>query len=291
MRIGWRCLCVKEGDGGGAERRLRGGGDAGRRRVAIFLLPAMARNKQVGNSGRRGCAEERECGCGAESALSPGVGVRGRAERRERIKCGHVTARVLSCRLRLANLDSLHSPGLLTRAAKVPTFILAGNETTSTVVSRTLFELAQHANVQAQLRAELRGFPLPAAAAHNAPLDADTLAGARQAAFARRSRVREPARAHAGAERGPRGHGGHGDSARAVVHGQARRAASQDSREEGRRRHALRWRRAPQGAHMRLGRALLACPDPETSVLTHSHYAPSRSRMRPLAQYWLFQRP
>jgi hypothetical protein len=43
-------------------------------------------------------------------------------------------------------------------------------------VSWTLFELAQHADVQSQLRAELRAFPLPAAAAGNTPLDADTLA-------------------------------------------------------------------------------------------------------------------
>jgi hypothetical protein len=43
-------------------------------------------------------------------------------------------------------------------------------------VSWTLFELAQHADIQSQLRAELRASPLPAAAAGNAPLDADTLA-------------------------------------------------------------------------------------------------------------------
>jgi hypothetical protein len=54
--------------------------------------------------------------------------------------------------------------------------MLAGYDTTSTAVSWTLFELAQHADVQAQLRDELRAFPLPAAAAGNAPLDADTLA-------------------------------------------------------------------------------------------------------------------
>jgi cytochrome P450 len=54
--------------------------------------------------------------------------------------------------------------------------ILAGHKTTSTAVSWTLFEHAQHADIQSQLRAELRAFPLPAAAAGNAPLDADTLA-------------------------------------------------------------------------------------------------------------------
>jgi hypothetical protein len=42
----------------------------------------------------------------------------------------------------------------------------------STAVSWTLFELA---DIQLQLRAELRPFPLPAVAG-NAPLDADTLA-------------------------------------------------------------------------------------------------------------------
>jgi cytochrome P450 len=59
---------------------------------------------------------------------------------------------------------------------EIPTFILAGHETTSTAVSWTLFELAQHPEVQAELRAELRGCPLPLDARGNEPLDADTIA-------------------------------------------------------------------------------------------------------------------
>jgi cytochrome P450 len=58
----------------------------------------------------------------------------------------------------------------------MPTFILAAHETTCTAVSWTLSALAQHANIESQLRVELRAFPLPAAAANNVLLDADTLA-------------------------------------------------------------------------------------------------------------------
>ncbi|VDC07230.1 unnamed protein product [Peniophora sp. CBMAI 1063] len=42
---------------------------------------------------------------------------------------------------------------------QTPTFLLAGHETTSTAVSWTLFALACHSDVQAQLRAELVQFP------------------------------------------------------------------------------------------------------------------------------------
>jgi cytochrome P450 len=59
---------------------------------------------------------------------------------------------------------------------EIPTFILAGHETTSTATAWALFELAQHPAVQARLRAELRAAPLPTGARENDPLDADALA-------------------------------------------------------------------------------------------------------------------
>jgi cytochrome P450 len=66
--------------------------------------------------------------------------------------------------------------GSRSHAAEIPTFILAGHETTSTLVTWTLFQLAQRPALQAELRTELRSLPLPSAAKDNAPLDADTLA-------------------------------------------------------------------------------------------------------------------
>ncbi|KAI0028886.1 cytochrome P450 [Vararia minispora EC-137] len=44
-------------------------------------------------------------------------------------------------------------------SGQVPTFLVAGHETTSTAVTWTLFALACHAPIQAQLRAELLEFP------------------------------------------------------------------------------------------------------------------------------------
>jgi cytochrome P450 len=64
----------------------------------------------------------------------------------------------------------------LTLTPEIPTFILAGHETTSTAMTWALFELAQHPALQARLRAELRTAPLPGDAGGNEPLDADALA-------------------------------------------------------------------------------------------------------------------
>jgi cytochrome P450 len=59
--------------------------------------------------------------------------------------------------------------------AEIPTFILAGHDTTSTVISWTLFELASDPSVQARLRAECRTLSLPEGATDNAPIDAEVL--------------------------------------------------------------------------------------------------------------------
>jgi hypothetical protein len=66
--------------------------------------------------------------------------------------------------------------GSRSHTAEIPTFILAGHETTSTLVTWTLFQLAQRPALQAELRTELRSLSLPLTAKDNAPLDADTLA-------------------------------------------------------------------------------------------------------------------
>jgi hypothetical protein len=56
--------------------------------------------------------------------------------------------------------------------AEIPTFLVAGHETTATLLSWTLFQLSTHPAVQAELRAECRARPLPSAAAQgNNPLD------------------------------------------------------------------------------------------------------------------------
>lgn len=47
-------------------------------------------------------------------------------------------------------------------ATEIPTFLLAGHETTSNGLTRTLWALSQHPDVQTHLREELRSFPLPA---------------------------------------------------------------------------------------------------------------------------------
>jgi cytochrome P450 len=57
--------------------------------------------------------------------------------------------------------------------AEIPTFLLAGHETTSSLLSWILFELAANPGTQARLRAECRTLSLPAG---GAPLDADVLA-------------------------------------------------------------------------------------------------------------------
>jgi cytochrome P450 len=60
--------------------------------------------------------------------------------------------------------------------AQIPTFLLAGHETTSTGVAWALFALARHPAVLAELRSELRASPLPTGATGNAPLEQDALA-------------------------------------------------------------------------------------------------------------------
>jgi cytochrome P450 len=57
----------------------------------------------------------------------------------------------------------------------IPGLILAGHETTSTVVAWVLFELSTNHNVQVRLRAECSALVLSGAASNNAPLDADAL--------------------------------------------------------------------------------------------------------------------
>jgi hypothetical protein len=56
--------------------------------------------------------------------------------------------------------------------AEIPTFLVAGHETTATLLSWTLFQLSTHPAIQAELRAECRARPLPSTAAQgNGPLD------------------------------------------------------------------------------------------------------------------------
>jgi cytochrome P450 len=57
--------------------------------------------------------------------------------------------------------------------AEIPTFLLAGHETTSSLLSWILFELAANPDTQARLRAECRKLSLPTG---GAPRDADRLA-------------------------------------------------------------------------------------------------------------------
>jgi hypothetical protein len=59
-------------------------------------------------------------------------------------------------------------------AAEISADNLTGHETTSTAMYLALLELARHADVQAQLRADLYALSLPVAAANNASLDANT---------------------------------------------------------------------------------------------------------------------
>jgi cytochrome P450 len=56
--------------------------------------------------------------------------------------------------------------------AEIPTFLVAGHETTATLLTWTLFQLSLHPEIQAELRAECRARPLPSTAAQgNDPLD------------------------------------------------------------------------------------------------------------------------
>jgi hypothetical protein len=60
--------------------------------------------------------------------------------------------------------------------AEIPTFLVAGHETTATLLSWALFQLSIHPEVQAELRAECRANPIPVDAVGNDLLDADALA-------------------------------------------------------------------------------------------------------------------
>jgi cytochrome P450 len=60
--------------------------------------------------------------------------------------------------------------------AQIPTFLLAGHETTSTGATWALYSLAQQPALLAELREEIRSLPLPTDASGNEPLDQDTLA-------------------------------------------------------------------------------------------------------------------
>jgi hypothetical protein len=56
--------------------------------------------------------------------------------------------------------------------SEIPTFLVAGHETTATLLTWTLFQLSTHPEIQAELRAECRARPLPSTAAQgNEPLD------------------------------------------------------------------------------------------------------------------------
>jgi hypothetical protein len=56
--------------------------------------------------------------------------------------------------------------------SEIPTFLVAGHETTATLLTWTLFQLSTHPEIQAELRAECRARPLPSTAAEgNEPLD------------------------------------------------------------------------------------------------------------------------
>jgi cytochrome P450 len=66
---------------------------------------------------------------------------------------------------------------LISDTTEIPTFLLGGHETTSTLMSWVLLQLASNPSVQAALRDECRANPLPAASPdfESSPLDADEL--------------------------------------------------------------------------------------------------------------------
>jgi cytochrome P450 len=60
-------------------------------------------------------------------------------------------------------------------STEIPTFLLAGHETSSTTLSWILFELSIHPVLQTRLRTELRSLLLPDSSSISPPLDADVL--------------------------------------------------------------------------------------------------------------------
>jgi cytochrome P450 len=56
-------------------------------------------------------------------------------------------------------------------SAEIPTFLVAGHETTATLLSWILYRLCLRADVQSALRAECLENPLPTSAQGNEPLD------------------------------------------------------------------------------------------------------------------------
>jgi cytochrome P450 len=75
-------------------------------------------------------------------------------------------------------LISMITPNALTRRfciIEVPTFLLAGHDTTTALASWLLFELACSSEAQFSLRAECSANPLPASSKNCEPLDATEL--------------------------------------------------------------------------------------------------------------------
>lgn len=65
---------------------------------------------------------------------------------------------------------------VLNLLVEIPTFLVAGHETTSSLLTWILFRLSIHPEIQAALRAECRANPLPSTQPHgNDPLSAEAL--------------------------------------------------------------------------------------------------------------------